>query len=64
MSRQRCRLYRNLCFEQYIAGHQPQAGRRIYKDTADRIKLIVADYGLRPITDYLRGIAHNLSLQI
>ena len=50
--------------EQYIAGHQPQAGRGIYKDTADRIKLIVADYGLRPITDYLRGIAHNLSLQI
>lgn len=50
--------------EQYIAGHQPQAGRRIYKDTADRIKLIVADYGLRPITDYLRGIAHNLSLQV
>jgi len=24
----------------------------------------VADYGLRPTTDYLRGIAHNLRLQI
>jgi len=49
--------------EQYVSGQQPPPGKRVYKDTADRIKTIVADYGLRPITDYLRGIAHNLSLQ-
>ena len=50
--------------EQYIAGQQPTAGRRIYKETAARIKIIVADYNQRPIFDYLRGIAHNLSLQV
>ena len=39
--------------------------QRVQKDTADRIKKIVADYRHRPIiiTDYPRGIAHNLSLQ-
>lgn len=50
--------------EQFIAGHQPNAGKRIYKETAARIKTIVADYNQRPILDYLRGIAHNLSLQV
>jgi hypothetical protein len=50
--------------EQYVAGQQPPPGKRVYKDTAERIKTIVADYGLRPTTDYLRGIAHNLRLQI
>ena len=52
-----------LKLEQFIAGQQPPPGKRVYKETADRIKRIAADYGLRPITDYLRGIAHNLSLQ-
>ena len=50
--------------EQYIAGQQPNAGRRIYKETAARIKTIVADYKQRPILEYLRGIAHNLRLQV
>lgn len=35
----------------------------LIKHTAERIKKIVADYGLRPITDCLRSIAHNSSLQ-
>lgn len=50
--------------EQYVGGMQPPPGKRVYKDTADRIKNIVAEYGLRPLNDYLRGIAHNFSLQL
>jgi len=52
-----------LRLEQYVAGQQPPQGKRVYKDAAERIKKVVRDYGLCPITDYLRGIAHNLSLQ-
>ena len=52
-----------LRLEQYVAGQQPPQGKRVYKDAAERIKKVVGDYGLCPITDYLRGIAHNLSLQ-
>ena len=50
--------------EQYIAGQRPNPSRRIYKETAERIKNIVIDYHNRPILDYLRGIGHNLSLQV
>ena len=50
--------------EQYVGGVQPPPRKRVYKDTADRIKNIVAEYGLRPLNDYLRGIAHNFSLQL
>ena len=50
--------------EQYIAGQQPNAVRRKYKETAARIKIIIADYNQRPLLDHLRGIAHNLSLQV
>jgi hypothetical protein len=44
--------------EQYIAG------KRIYRDTAEKIKEIVEDYGQRPLLDYLKGIAQNFNLQI
>jgi hypothetical protein len=50
--------------EQYIAGQLPNPSRRIYRETADKIKSIVADYTNRHILDYLRGIGHNLSLQM
>jgi hypothetical protein len=50
--------------EQYISGQQPNPSRRVYRDTAERIKSIVLDYTNRPVLDYLRGIAHNLSLQV
>lgn len=50
--------------EQYIAGQLPNPSRRVYKDTAERIKNIVNDYTNRPLLDYLRGIGHNLSLQV
>jgi hypothetical protein len=48
-----------LCFDQ-----RPPAGKRTYRDTAERIKEIVADYEKRPLLDYLRGIAQNFNLQI
>jgi hypothetical protein len=53
-----------LTIEQYISGHQPPPVRRVYRDTAARIKAIVAEYVDRPLLDYLRGIAHNLNLQV
>ena len=54
---------KDLRIEQYIAGDQLPQGRRIYKDTAARIKVIVADFANRPVLQYLRGVAHNLQLQ-
>src|SRR6218665_1634907 len=37
-----------LAMEQYIAGAAPTLGRRVYRDTAERIKTIVLDYAHRP----------------
>ena len=50
--------------EQYLAGQRPNPSRRIYKEAAERIKNIVMDYTNRLILDYLRGVGHNLSLQV
>lgn len=52
-----------LKIEQYIAGNE-QPRKKIYKDTAQRIKTICEQYGNRPNLEYLRGIAHNFQLQI
>jgi len=54
----------DLKVEQYIAGQQPPVQRKVYRDTAQRIEDIVNDYENRNILDFLRGIAHNLSLQV
>jgi hypothetical protein len=53
-----------LKIEQYIAGQAPPARRRIYRDSADRIKAKVERYGTEPLLDYLRGIANNFQLQV
>ena len=53
-----------LAMEQYIAGAAHALGRRVYRDTAERIKTIVLDYAHRPLLDYLRGIAHNFNFQV
>jgi len=45
--------------EQFIADQQPPAGRRRYRDCAERIQRIVNDYANRQTLDYLRGLAHN-----
>ena len=50
--------------EQYISGQQPPVSRKVYRDTAQRVQDIVKDYENRNILDFLRGIAHNLNLQV
>ena len=44
------------------AGHQPAPQRRRYLDSNQRIKNIVQDYHNRDIMQYLRGLAHNISM--
>lgn len=48
--------------EHYVAGGENPPRKKKYKETALRIQKIVNDYENRNVTDYLRGIAHNLSL--
>jgi hypothetical protein len=49
---------------QYLAGEEPPAQRRKYRECAKRITTIVQDYGQRPLLDYLVGIAYNFSLNV
>ena len=44
------------------AGHPAEPQRRRYQDSNQRIKNIVQDYPNRNIMQYLRGIAHNISM--
>ena len=53
-----------LKLEQFNAGQQPPPRKKKYRDVAERIKTLVSEYGKRSNVDYIRGIAHNLSLQV
>ena len=44
------------------AGHQPEPQRRRCQDSNRRIKNIVQDYHSRDRLQYLRGLAHNISM--
>ena len=44
------------------AGHAPEPQRRRYAECNARNSKIVNDYSKRQVMDYLRRIAHNLSL--
>ena len=44
------------------AGHQPEPQRRRYQDSNRRIKNIVQDYHNMDRLQYLRGLAHNISM--
>ena len=44
------------------AGHPAEPQRRRYQDSNQRIKNIVQDYPNRNIMQYLRGLAHNISM--
>ena len=44
------------------AGHQPEPQRRRYQDSNRRIKNIVQDYHNRDRLQYLRGLAHSISV--
>ena len=54
----------DLRLEQFTAGQPAAEGKKKYKDTSERIKSIVEEYGKRSNMDYLRGVAHNLNLQV
>ena len=48
--------------EGLIAGNQPQPIRRRYRELQARILTIVNDFDNREVNDYVRGIAHNITL--
>ena len=50
--------------EQFNAGEEHRGGRKVYRDLCARIRSVVSDFGNRPTVDYLRGIAHNIELQV
>ena len=56
--------FNELKLEQFVAGHQPPKGKKKYQEAANRIKSIVEEYGNRPVLQYLRGIAHNINLNV
>ena len=45
----------------YHAGQPPPKHRRLYQSVNGRIRALVADYQNRPVLDFLRGVAYNLS---
>ena len=46
---------------QFLAGQLPPAGKKKFKDCAERLKRVVAEYGKRPNMDYLRELLTTLS---
>lgn len=58
---QREQSLHELQIEQYIGGLEGPPTRKKYRDCAERIARIVANYDQRNIYDFLRGIAHNIS---
>jgi hypothetical protein len=50
---------------QIIAGGNPSEPRRKkYRELEDRLLNVVSNYGNDPISDYLTGIAQNISFQV
>ena len=47
---------------QYLAGQNPELGRRIYRNLAERILNVVREYHQRDPIDYLSSLAHNFNL--
>ena len=57
--------FNELSMEQFIQGRNPPLGRRVYSEVTVRLRNHVQIYGLLlNNVDYLRGIAHNLQLQV
>ena len=54
--------HRDTVMEGLIAGNQPQPIRRRYRELQARILTIVNDFDNREVNDYVRGIAHNITL--
>ena len=45
-----------LKLEQYVAGQEPPVAKKMYKNSAKRIKTVVEDNRNRPVLEFLRGI--------
>jgi hypothetical protein len=50
--------------EQLIAGAAGQSSKKIYKDTAAKLKRIVDTFQERIPLEFLRGVAHNIQFQM
>eukprot|EP00096_Caligus_rogercresseyi_P011999 TRINITY_DN48_c0_g1_i20.p1 TRINITY_DN48_c0_g1~~TRINITY_DN48_c0_g1_i20.p1 ORF type:complete len:145 (+),score=2.51 TRINITY_DN48_c0_g1_i20:652-1086(+) len=50
-----------LLVEQYLGGTEPPTKKKIYKNSSLRLQRICNNYGDYETTDYLKGIAYNLS---
>jgi len=48
--------------EQMVAGNPPPVKRRKYCQADRRILSLVRNFERRPMTEYLRGIAHNFEM--
>lgn len=49
---------------QYLSGQHPRQSRLHYRVTAERLKIVVQDYGNRSNLDYVKGVANNLNLYV
>lgn len=52
----------NLQIAQLVGGHAPEPQRKKYKASNERIVNIVRDFSNRSLLDYMRGIAHNITI--
>lgn len=50
--------------EQMISGIRSNKRKKIYKDSAEKLKVIINNYDTTPALEYLKGIAYNFSLQV
>jgi hypothetical protein len=50
--------------EQLIAGAAGQSSKKIYNDTAAKLKRIVDTFQERTPLEFLRGVAHNIQFKM
>lgn len=53
-----------ITIDQYISGQEAPLGWRIYRGPTAWIKAIFSKYMDCSLLDYLRGVVHNLNLQV
>ena len=58
---QREQSIRTLQIEQYVSGQQGTLSRKKYRDCAERLFRVVANYQKNNVLEFLRGVAHNIN---
>ena len=58
---QREQSIRTLQIEQYVSGQQGTLSRKKYRDCAERLFRVVANYEKNNVLEFLRGVAHNIN---